>query len=84
MDTVPAEVLAGVQRQGLGLDQGLGEGLGFGWCLRRHLRFGLRLGGRLRERLGEGLHESLSFGLGLRGLGERFGVSRWGLGRDEG
>lgn len=73
---MPAEVLAVVQGQGLGLDQRLGEGLGFGWCLWRHLGFGVRLEGCLRVRLRERLNESLRFGLGLWGLGERFGV-RW-------
>lgn len=80
IDTVPAEVLAVVQGQGLGLDQRLGEGLWFGWCLWRHLGFGLRLGGCLRVGLRERLHESLRFGLGLWGLSERFGVRWWGLG----
>lgn len=80
MDTVPAEVLAMVQGQGLGLDQRLGEGLGLGWCLWWHLGFGLRLGACLRVRLREGLDESLRFGRGLWGVGERFGIRRWGLG----
>lgn len=80
MDTVPAEVLAVVQGQGLGLDQCLGEGLGFGWCLWRHLRFGLRLGGCLGVRLRERLDKSLRFGLDLRRLIERFGIRWWGLG----
>lgn len=78
MDTVPVEVLAVVQGQGLGLDQRLGEGLGFGWGLRWHLGFGLRscLLVRFRERL----HKSLRLGLGLWGLNERFGVCWRGLG----
>ena len=82
---MPAEVLAVVQGQGLGLDQRLGEGLGFGWCLRRHLGFGLRLRRRcLRVRLRERLHESLRFGLGVRGLGEGLGERRWRLRLDVG
>lgn len=72
---VSAEVLAVVQGQRLGLDQSLGKVLRFRGSLRRPLSFRLRL-----ERFGEWLDESLRLGLGLWGVSEKFGVSRWRLG----
>lgn len=55
-------------------------GLGLEQCLREALRFGSRLWGRVQEGLGERLGEPLRSLLGLWGVGERFGVRRWGLG----
>lgn len=57
----PAEVLAVVRGQGLGLDELLGDGLGFGRCLRGCLGSGLRLGRCQQVRLRKSLGESLRF-----------------------
>lgn len=66
---LPAQVFPGLQGEGLGLKQ----------CLREALRFGSSLWWRVQEGLVQRLCEPLRPLLGLWGVGERFGVRRWGL-----